>query len=153
MQKEIKQPTTDIQRTLDDILSEKPSYVTIRGKRKKIGWLRKDTIRRFTHIALNEDNENKRNAKLCAAILTNGAFVWFKPLLYKLRWRWYYYVKNLDDVEILSVVSAGKKKLPTKASLLITILATGMVDTGMMMRKTEQAQATQAEQSGEEPTH
>lgn len=142
-----------MQRTLDEILSESPSYVTIRGKKKKIGWLRKDTIRRFTHIALSEEDDDKRNAKLCAAILTNGVFAWFKPLVYKFRWLWYYYIKNLDDVEILSVVSAGKKKLPTKASLLITILATGMADTGMMMRKTEQAQATQAGQPGEDPTH
>ena len=152
-QKEIKQPTPDMQKVLDDILSETPETIVVRGKKKKIGWLRNDTIRNISHIVLKETNEGKRNAKLCAAILTNNVFAWIKPIMFSFRWRWYYYVKNLDNVEILGVVAAGKKKLPTTASWLITTLATGMVDTTMMMRKTERAQAIQAEQAGEEPTH
>ncbi len=146
-----KQPGLEYQRALDSIMEATPSEVSFRGRSRKIDWLHRYTERKFTHIVLTETDERKRNVKLCACVLTNGVFAWFKPIVYALRWRWYWYVTDLDDVEVLQVLDASKKKIQYNASLLITILATEMKDVMMMMRKKE-AESIQAAQSGERDT-
>ncbi len=145
------QPSIDIERVLDDILEQEPSEYTFRGKKRKMGWLGNMTIRKLTHIALKEKDEHKRNMKVCAILRVNGLFAWFRRLAYAFKWRYYYYVIDLTDVEALSVVNAAKKKLPTDASTLITILSTAMKDTAMAMNK-EEVSAIQAGQAGEPHT-
>lgn len=150
--KDIKQPALQLQEALDDVLSQTPSIYTFRGKEHKMHWLSNMTLRKISHISLKEKNEHKRNMKLCAILRVNNVFAWFRYLVYAFKWRYYYYVLDLNDVEALRVVDAAKKKLPTLASTLITILSTAMTDTTMGMTKKEAASATQAEQAGEQPT-
>jgi hypothetical protein len=69
-------------------------------------------------------------------------------LYYWILWRYYYYIVDLDDVEILRVLDIAKKKIQSNASLLVTILATAMTDLMMTMTKKE-AQTTRQEQVGE----
>lgn len=144
-----KQPEAEYQEILDSIMEATPSIVVFRGKKKNIGWLHKHTQRKFTHIMLNEKDVEKRNVKLCACVLTNNVFAWFKPFVYAIRWRWYWYVVDLDDVEVLKILDASKKKIQSTPSLLITILATEMKDVMMSMTKSE-VRAIQAEQAGEQ---
>lgn len=145
------QPNIDIERVLDGVLEQEPSDYTFRGKRRKMGWLGNMTIRKLTHITLKEKDEHKRNMKVCAILRVNGLFAWFRRLAYAFKWRYYYYVIDLTDVEALSVVNAAKKKLPTDASTLITILSTAMRDTAMAMNKAE-VSVIQAGQAGEPRT-
>ncbi|MCI7597642.1 MAG: hypothetical protein MSS96_02800 [Bacteroidales bacterium] len=147
MEKEIKQPEIQYQEILDDLMSRTPDVVTFLGRKCKIGWLHRHTQRKFTHIVLKEKDPEKRNVKLCACVLTNNVFAWFKPLVYALRWRWYWYVVDLDDIEILRVIDASKKKIQYDPSLMLTILSTEMKDTMMAMIQKE-ARATQAVQVG-----
>ena len=84
--------------------------------------------------------------KICVVLLLNN--IWKIRFFYPLYWRWLYYVCDLDDVEILRVVDVCKKKIPSAASSLLTILATGMTDVMMTMTKSE-AKAIQAGQAGE----
>lgn len=144
----VKQPEIEYQELLDRLIDETPDIVEFRGRKKKIGWLHKRTQRKFTHIMLTEKDIDKRNVKLCACILNNWVFVWFKPLFYAIRWRWYWYVSDLDDFEVLKVINAAKKKIQLYQSELITTLSTGMKDTMMAMTRRE-ASATQAAQAGE----
>ena len=146
-----KQPELEYQRVLDSIMEATPDEVQFRGRTRRIGWLHRSTERKFTHIVLTETNERKRNVKLCACVLTNGVFVWFKPLVYAIRWRWYWYVADLNDVEVLRVLDASKKKIQFNASSLITILATEMKDVMMMMTRSE-AESIRAAQSGAQDT-
>lgn len=146
-----RQPGTEYQLLLDSLMDNTPDVVEFRGRKKKIGWLHKRTQRKFTHIMLTEKDTGKRNVKLCACILNNGVFVWFKPLFYAIRWRWYWYVSDLDDFEALKVIDAAKKKIQFYQSELITTLSTGMMDTMMAMTRRE-AEATQAAQAGERPS-
>lgn len=147
MEKEIKQPEIQYQEILDDLMSRTPDVVTFLGRKHKIGWLHRHTQRKFTHIVLKEKDPEKRNVKLCACVLTNNVFAWFKPLVYALRWRWYWYVVDLDDIEILRIIDASKKKIQYDPSLMLTILSTEMKDTMMAMIQKE-ARATQAVQVG-----
>lgn len=146
------QPALEYQVLLDKIMEAEPEVVSFRGRKKKIGWLHKRTQRKFTHIMMKEKNPDKRNVKLCACILTNNIFVWFKPLVYALRWRWYWHVADLDDVEILRVIDAAKKKIQFYPSLLITTLSTEMKDVMMAMTRRE-AEAIRPAQAGEQPSH
>lgn len=147
-----KQPEVEYQLLLDKLLDNSPDIIKFRGKNKKIYWLHNHTRRKFTHIMHSEKNAEKRNAKLCACILTNSTFAWFFPLVYAIRWRWYKYVIDLDDLEVLRVIDIAKKKIQYYQSQLITTLSTGMMDT-MMAMTTSEAKATQAAQAGEQPTH
>lgn len=146
-----KQPEVQYQELLDSLMEATPDEILFRGKKKKIGWLHKHTQRKFTHIVMKEKNQEKRNVKLCACVLTNGVFAWFKPLVYALRWRWYWYVIDLDDIDVLRVLDAAKKKIQYYPSLIITTLSTEMKDVMMAMTRTEAA-VIQAAQVGEQPT-
>lgn len=145
----LKQPSEELQRTLDLVLEAEPEKVVFMGKKRSIGWMKKGTMRKFSHVAVQEKNEWKRNVKLCAVVLLNGCFK--LKLLYWAYWRWLYYVKDPDAVEVLRIVDAAKKKIPLEAFSLITILATVMTDLMMGMTKKE-VKATRAGQAGEQPS-
>lgn len=147
--KNVEQPSVDLQQLLDDVLSAEPEKVVFMGRKRTIGWLHNGTVRKFTHVCLKEKNEWKKSAKLCAVVLLNGCFR--LRLLYWLYWRWLYYVKDPDAAEMLRVVNAAKKKIPSVPCSLLTILATGMTD-AMMTMTTAEARATRAGQAGEQRT-
>lgn len=147
--KTIEQPSVQMQEILDAVLSEQPTDFMFRGKRHTIGWLKKGAIRKFTHIAMTEKNPDKRNVKICTVLLLNN--FWKILFGYWVCWRWFYYVCDLDDVEVLRVVDIAKKKIPSTSSSLLTILLTGMTDVMMTMTKSD-VKATQAAPAGEQPT-
>lgn len=147
--KKIEQPTVEYQKMLDAVLAAQPIDVEFRGKRRTIGWLHKGTIMKFSHIVAREKNESRRNAKICAVVLLNS--IWKIRAFYGIYWRWLYYICDLDDVEVLRLLETAKKKIPSLASSLLTILVTGMTNL-MMTMTTKEADATQAGQAGEEPT-
>lgn len=143
---DVKQPDMEMQRRLDEIKEATPEEVEFCGKTIRIGWLHNRTIRKFSHIMVTEEDPIKKNIKLCTVVLLNNVFKIF--FFYWILWRWYYYVKDLDSVEILKVLDAAKKKVQQEPFLMVTILATGMTDLMMMMMKKE-ASHFQAEQHGE----
>ena len=143
----VEQPELKLQELLDSIMSEEPTEFMFRGKRHSVGWLKKGAVRKFTHITMKEKDESKRNVKICVILLLNN--IWKIRFFYWAYWRWLYYICDLDDVEVLRVVDVCKKKIPSVASSLLTILATGMTDLMMTMTKSE-AKAIQAGRAGEE---
>ena len=145
----VEQPGEELQRALDMVMEEEAEKVVFMGRKRSIGWMKNGTMRKFTHVVLKEKDEWKRNVKLCAVVMLNGCFK--LKLLYWAYWRWLYYVKNPDAVEVLRVVDAAKKKLPSAAYSLLTILAIGMKDAMMTMTR-EEARATQAGPDGERRT-
>lgn len=145
MAKEVQQPTVDIQQAIDQMLEAKPETVLVCGKKRRIGWLHNGTYRKFSHIMLSEKDEWKRNTKLCACILLNhknGLLTWLiMKLWYAIYWRWLYYVKDIDQVEIMGVLNASKKKIQLEPFLMNTTLAIGMMDTMMTMAPHEHGPA------------
>ena len=148
-EKKIEQPSVDLQEMLDSIMMDEPTECVFMGKKHKIGWLRKYTMRKCSHIRLKEKNEWKRNVKICVCILLNN--IWKMRLFYWIYWRWLYYIKDVDVVEILKVLDVSKKKIPSNPFSLATILVTGMTDVMMTMTKSE-VKAIQAERAGEHPS-
>lgn len=148
-EKKIEQPKVDIQQVLDSIIHDGPTEFVFRGKKYKLSWLRNGTMSKCSNIVAREKNEWKRNVKVCVAILLNN--VWKIRFFYWFYWRWLYYVKDVDIVEVLNVLDKSKKKIPSDAFSLATMLATGMTELMMTMTKKE-AKAIQAEQVGEQPS-
>ena len=146
-ERKIGQPQVDLQELLDSVISAEPTEFVFMGRKRKIGWLHKGTMRKCSHIAQIEKDEWKRNVKVCVAILLNG--VWKIKFFYWLLWRWLYYVKDVDVVEVLNVLDKAKKKIPSNAFSLATILVTGMTDLMMTMTRKE-VKAIQAERAGEQ---
>lgn len=144
MEKDIEQPGIDLQKRLDEILEAKPERVKAGKRTYTVTWLKNGTIRKFSHIMVMEDDGMKRNVKLAAAVLLNNRW---KLALHWAYWRWLYYVRDIGQEEVLAVLAAAKKKLPQEPYLLATILATGMTDLMMTMRRSE-ASSTQAGQAG-----
>lgn len=147
--KKIEQPAVEFQQMLDEVLSAEPIDVEFMGKRRTIDWLHKGTIMEFSHVVMREKNEGRRNAKLCAIVLLNH--IWKIRAFYPFYWRWLYYICDLDDVEALRLIETAKKKIPSLASSLLTILATGMTNLNMTTTMRD-ADAIQAAQAGEPPT-
>ncbi len=133
--KKIEQPSIDLQQVLDSVLEDIPTDVEFMGRRHTVNWLKNGTVRWFSHVAVTEKNETKRAVKLCAIVLLNN--IWKLRFLYWIVWRWLYYVKDVDAVELLRVLDVAKKKIPSAAYSLLTILATGMTDVMMMKTKNE----------------
>lgn len=145
----IEQPEYRYQQELDKIMDNTPSECVFMGKKVKIGWLHNGTMRKITHVNMTETDDVKRNTKVCVLILLNN--IWKIRLLYWIYWRWLYYIRDVDMKDVLSVVDASKKKIPSGAYLITTTLVTEMNDLMMTMTKKER-NAIQAEQTGEQPS-
>lgn len=145
---EIQQPDLKMQQALDDIINREPDLVEVYGKKRKIDWLHNGTVRKFSHIMLREKEEWKRNVKVCSCILLNkrhGLLTWFLlHFWYWVYWRWLYYVKDINQVEVLAVLNAAKKKIQSEPLAWATILSTEMMDTMMMMAQHEVGRAALA---------
>ena len=56
---------------------------------------------------------------------------------YPFLWRWFFYIKQYGDHELMKVIAVGKKKIPVEDYLTATIYLTAMKDTMMTMTKEE----------------
>jgi hypothetical protein len=146
---QITQPDFDLQAKLDELYEATPEEITFRGRKVKIGWLRNYTMRRFSHVMAKEDNIEKRHAKLVAIVLLNN--MWLIVPFYWMLWRWYYYIVDLNVVEVLKVLDAAKKKIQQEPFYLAIILSTGMTDL-MMTMTSQEAKHIQAAQRGGQRT-
>lgn len=133
--KNITQPSIKDEILLNDIAEAEKDVVVLRGNKWRIGWLRNGTKRKITQIFLKEKQEDKVGAKCVAALILNG--YWKINLFYWFLWRWFYYVKQYSDIEMLPVVEMCKKKLQVTGYFVLTILLTGIKDTIMMMTREE----------------
>ena len=148
MKEEIEQPKLDVQELVSNLMEQEPETVVVCGKKHRIGWLKKRTVRKFSHIMVKDKDPWRRNVKVCACILLNnkhGIVTWFLLWAwYWVYWRWLYYVRDIDQVEVMGVLDASKKKIQSETLLLATILATATADTIMMMARHEYGQVGQA---------
>lgn len=141
----VEQPGAELQRLLDAVLSEGRTDVAFMGRKVSLGWMHYEQERMFTHVALTEKDVRKRDAKLCAIVLLDSR--WKLKLRYWWLWRRLCYWETLNTVEVLRLLDAAKKKIPSSACSLVTILATGMSDVLMTMR-IEEAAVSRAGRAG-----
>ena len=152
-EKKIEQPSFDLQQLLDSIMEATPETVVANGKKRKIGWLHNGVTRKFSHIMMTEKDPWKRNVKVASCVLLNHRYGLVTCLLlhlwYWVYWRWQYYVRDMDQVEVMGVLDASKKKIQSEPLAVATILATAMMDTIMTMARHESGPAGRG---GAQPT-
>lgn len=133
--KKITLPTPEDEKMLDDVMEDSVDYVEVRGKKFGISWLKRGTIRKFTNIMQKSGNDDKISCQCAATILLNG--YWKIKFLYWIVWRWFFYVKQYGDHELIPIIATAKKKIRVKDYYTATIFLTAMKDTMMSMNKEE----------------
>ena len=133
--KEMNEPTTEDEKLLDSMIHNSIDYVEVRNRKWGVRWIRNRARRKVSSIMLNEKDEDKVICKCAAALRLNGFFK--ITFLYWFLWRWYYYVAQYTEGELLPFLEVCKKKVPVDAYVMDIILLTGMKDTAMNMTKEE----------------
>ena len=137
----MKQPTLDIQRELSLLAENTPEEVAIpyTNKKIKIGWMHHKTIRKITDVlnkkAKSAKDEDVILCKAAALIVLNG--YWRIKLFYPVLWRWYAYVKEYQDYQLLPIIEMAKKKAPQIPYFLSMTYLTGLKDSLATMSREE----------------
>ena len=149
----LEQPTEGEQREYLSATNNDCTVVGIGGTKKKykIYWLKNIQLEKMSRILLKKGKEDKEeekedalaevtsDAKLAckiAAVYTLN--VWWKLiLLYWIRWRWFYYVKEYSCMQLSNILVEGKKKIPQMQFYAATTLLIGARATLMTMRAKE----------------
>jgi hypothetical protein len=160
MEKEpnVEQPSVESQRTYASLRDNDATVVSILGTKKKyrIRWLKNGQIDRLSRLLIrkgetdNEDGskdspldaiieDSKLACKAAAIYILDG--YWKLKFRYWYLWRWFYYVRQYDNVQLQEILEEGKKKVPLTPFLLTTMSLTGARVTLMSMR-TEEAERT-----------
>lgn len=131
--------TIEQERELNSIAENEPTKVKLGNGFVKIGWQKRGTTRKCSNIYLDARKDDKTednvNCKVAAAMVLNGFFR--IKFLYPILWRWYRYIKDYNDKELISVISEGKKKIPLTESYSITMLVQELRDTRQTMTRDE----------------
>ena len=139
MDKKIDQPRGIDEIELNNIVDNSKSKVKIPGTKKvyNIGWLRHEATRKITSVILKtgKEEEDKVSSKIAAAIVLND--FWKIKFFHWILWRWFYYVKQYGDAQLLPLILEGKKKVQRGEYYSVIMLAIGMRDTIMTMTREE----------------
>lgn len=173
METKIEQPKVESQRTYASIRDNDATVVSILGtnKKYKIRWLKNGQTDRLSRLLIrkgdtdNEDgskdnaldailDDSKLACKAAAIIVLDG--YWKLKFRYWYLWRWFYYIRQYDNIQLQELLEEGKKKVPLTAFLMTTMSLTGAKATLMNMR-TEEAErilqelASEQQQAMEKP--
>ena len=157
----LNQPSEDAQREYLSMINDDPTEVSIlRTKKKyKMYWLKKGQLVKLSRLLLRkkdvdkpEDSkttgsdvldeildDNKLACKAAAIYLLNG--YWKLKFKYWFLWRWFYYVRQYDNMQLLEILTTGKKKVPLVQFFNSTTLLIGAKGTLIQMTAKE-AEAT-----------
>lgn len=145
--KKVEKATIEQEQLLNSVVEDKKDIVEIRGRKFRIGWLRNRARRKLTDIVLNEKDDSKVSSKCSAALVLNG---YFKiKFFYWFLWRWFYYVMQYSDKELLPLVELCKKKVQVEDYCIITISLTEMRDTIKAMTREEVSRILQGNFMGQ----
>lgn len=151
----VEQPSEAQQRELKSLIEDTPTEVGIlrTKKRYKIRWLKNGAVCKLSDLLIHKgktDNgdeeadgsvldvikaDSKLACKAAATMILNG--YWKIKFKYWFLWRWFYYVRQYDGVQLQEILAVGKKKVPLMPFYGTTTLLTGVKDTLMQMRTTE----------------
>ena len=158
MEKEPKigQPSVQAQRTYASIRDNDATVVSILGTKKKykIRWLKNGQIDRLSRLLIRKgdtDDKDKEEENVLDAVLSDSKLAskaaaiyildgyWKLKFRYWYLWRWFFYIRQYDNVQLQEILDEGKKKVPLGAFCMTTMSLTGARATLMSMR-TEEAE-------------
>ena len=142
----MKQPNNETQAKLNSILEDEMDVVEVRGKKFRIGWIRKGVVRKLTNTILTCKQEDELSAKCASYVILNS--YWKILLFHWIYWR--YLWRKYSDEELLEIFMVAKKKVDfqTRAYFTNTIYLIGMKDTVMTMTRKEAERTIQELKQG-----
>jgi hypothetical protein len=156
MEKEpnVEQPSVESQRTYASLRDNDATVVSILGTKKKyrIRWLKNGQIDRLSRLLIrkgetdNEDGskdspldaiieDSKLACKAAAIYILDG--YWKLKFRYWYLWRWFYYVRQYDNIQLDKILEVGKKKVPQMQFFRTIMSLTEARDSLMRMRAKE----------------
>lgn len=164
----VSQPSMAAQQNYASIIADTPTEVSIpRTKKKyKVFWLCNGQLEKLSFLLVrkksvdNEDNPEpdpfsaladdlKIGCKAAAIYVLHG--YWKLKLNYWWLWRWFYYVRQYDNIQLMPLLIEGKKKVPLEQYFWNITFLTGARGTLMQMRMEEaEAELIRREHDSEE---
>ena len=170
----VEQPTLGMQRQIKSLTDNTPTEITIPRTKKKylVRWLKYGQVAKLSRLLIhknNKDNEDDVNeviagsemvitdsklaCKAAAIYVLNG--FWVLHLKYWFLWRWFYYIRQYDNVQLQPILNEGKKKVPLMQFFGTTTSLIGVRDTLLQMTTMEAERILQglnSEQPSQEPS-
>lgn len=168
----LEQPSEESQLLYQSMVHNDADEIEIlRTKKKyKIRWLKNHQCDKLSRLLLHKKSvglssgldvlgevlEDSKLACKAAAVITLPGF-WRIHLLYWFRWRWFFYIRQYDNIQLDPLLEMGKKKIPLIQFYRTIISLTEAKDSLMRMRAKEvdstlrglsMAQHSQTENSG-----
>ena len=156
MEKEpiIEQPSLESQREYVSIRDNDATVVSVLGTKKKykIRWLKNGQIDRLSRLLIRKgetDDKDGQNDSPLDAIIDDSKLAckasaiyildgyWKLKFRYWFLWRWFYYIRQYDNVQLQELLDEGKKKVPLTQFLMTSMSLTAARATLMNMRTEE----------------
>ena len=150
----IEQPSLDAQLAYLSLINNDADEVEIlnTGKKYKIRWLKNGQLEKLTRLLLHKKTvdkdvttgsdvmdeifeDTKLACKASAIIILDG--YWNLKFRYWFLWRWFYYIRQYDNIQLYKILEAGKKKVPLNQFFVTIMSLTEARDTLMRMRTKE----------------
>lgn len=148
----VEQPTEAQQREYKSMVEDTPTEVGIlrTGKKYRVKWIKPGAVEKLSRLLIHAKDADKDTdtgdsnvyevicddaklaCKAAALFILNG--YWSIKFKYWFLWRWFYYVRQYDGVQLQPLLAVGKKKLPLIPFYGTTTLLIGVKDTLMQMR-------------------
>ena len=153
-EEKLEQPSVDSQQIYLSLINNDAEEVGIlRTKKKyKIRWLKNGQLEKLSRLLLHKKSidettttgsdvmdaileDNKLACKAAAIIILDG--FWKIKFRYWYLWRWFYYVRQYDNIQLHQILEVGKKKVPLNQFYATIMSLTEAKDTLMRMRAKE----------------
>lgn len=153
-EQKIEQPSYDAQQIYLSLINNDADEVEIlrTNKKYKIRWLKNGQLEKLTRLLLHKESideqkttgsevfdaileDTKLACKAAAIIVLNG--YWKLKFRYWYLWRWFYYVRQYDNIQLQKILEVGKKKVPLNQFYATIMSLTEAKDTLMRMRAKE----------------
>ena len=153
-EEKVEQPSLDAQQIYLSLISNDAEEVGILRTKKKYKrrWLKNGQLEKLSRLLLHKKTidektttgsdvmdaileDNRLACKAAAIIILDG--YWKIKFRYWWLWRWFYYVRQYDNIQLHDILEVGKKKVPLNQFFATIMSLTEAKDSLMRMRAKE----------------
>ena len=153
-EEKVEQPSYDAQQIYLSLISNDAEVVGIlrTNKKYKVRWLKNGQLEKLSRLLLHKKTidettttgsdvmdaileDNKLACKAAAIIILDG--YWKIKFRYWWLWRWFYYIRQYDNIQLHDILEVGKKKVPLNQFYATIMSLTEAKDSLMRMRAKE----------------
>ena len=137
-EKIIREASAEDEKALLAVTGNSADIVYVRGHKYKVKWLHPAIGDWVSALMSKDGNDSKILSQSAALIVLNG--FWRCHMFYWLLWRWFYYIRQYNAMELTPLFEMAQKKTAQQeapAYLNATILLTALSTTRKQMTKAE----------------